>query len=262
MIPIPIENSHARLERSFADAILSDDAAIPASVQLASGPATTSRFGVYRNNVMASLLNVLASRYPVARKILWPDTFDGAARLFVTLQPPRSPVLLHYGEGLPQFLRTIGRGAAAEYAADIAELEAARTRAYHATDAMPLPGEAFARLSPDLLSNLRLKLHPSITLLRSRFPVVSVWEASQTNMDVGVWKEEAALIARPHLEVEVWRLPPGGYEFFSALVEGKAIGSAIEGAIAVAADFDLAASFRILIGAGVVSILETFDRPR
>ena len=111
MIPIPIENAHARLERGFADAILSDDAPIPASVQLASGPATASRFSVYRNNVMASLLNALAQRYPVARKILWPDTFDGAARLFVTLQPPRSPVLLHYGDGFPQFLRHIGQGA-------------------------------------------------------------------------------------------------------------------------------------------------------
>lgn len=262
MIPIPIENSHARLERSFADAILSEDAPIPMPVQLASGPATTSRFGVYRNNVMASLLNALASRYPVARRILWPETFDGAARLFVTLQPPRSPVLLHYGDGFPQFLRTIGQGAAADYAADIAELEAARTRAYHAADATPLPGEAFASFSPDMLPNLRLKLHPSITLLRSRFPVVSVWEASQTGMDVDVWKQEAALIARPHLEVEVWRLPPGGYEFFAALVDGKAIGSAIEDAMAVAADFDLAASFHILICAGLVSILEARDRPR
>ncbi len=48
----------------------------------------------------SSLINALAARYPVSRKILWPDTFEGAARLFVTMQPPRSPVLLRLRRGL------------------------------------------------------------------------------------------------------------------------------------------------------------------
>ena len=109
MIPVPVETSHMRLQRSFAEAIVSDDAPIPVTVQLASGPATTSRFGVYRNNVMAGLIRALAQRFPVSRKILWPETFEGAARLFVTMQPPRSPVLLHYGAAFPQFLRSVGQ---------------------------------------------------------------------------------------------------------------------------------------------------------
>ena len=58
--------------------------------------------------------------------------------LYVTSEPPRSPVLLEYGDSFPQFLRNIGQGAAADYLADVAELEAARTRAYHAADATPL----------------------------------------------------------------------------------------------------------------------------
>jgi hypothetical protein len=243
MIELAVPDRMARLERSFADAILSDDAPIPVTIQLASGPATTSRFGVYRNNVLFSLINALAARYPVSRKILWPDTFEGAARLFVTMHPPRSPLLLHYGDGFPQFLRSIGNGPASEYVADIAELESARVLAYHASDAAPLPGEALVTLS----SETRLALHPSLSLVRSRFPIVSQWEAAQENRDADRWNAEAALIVRPHLKVQVWRLPPGGYEFFTAVAGGRTVGDAAAEAMAGAAQFDLAAIFNVMI---------------
>ena len=121
-------------------------------------------------------------RYPVSRKILWPDTFEGAARLFVTMQPPRSPVLLDYGDGFPQFLRNIGHGAAAEYIADIAELEAARTAPITPPTRRRLPRSFRQRFRRTALPDMRLTLHPSLSLLRSRFPVVTVWEASQATM--------------------------------------------------------------------------------
>jgi hypothetical protein len=253
------------LQRSFADAILSDDAPIPVTVQIASGPATTSRFGVYRNNVLFSLINALAVRYPVSRKILWPDTFEGAARLFVAVHPPHSPLLMEYGEHFPQFLRSLGTGPSAEYVADLAELESARVRAYHAADAAPLPAEAVATLSPDALVEARFTLHPSVSIIRSRFPIVSVWEATQEGRDADRWKAEAALIVRPQLEVRVWRLPPGGYEFFSALAEGRTIGSAAAAAAAAtgAEPVDLAEIFHVLICAGAVTgISLTSDRTR
>lgn len=253
MLDIPTENPHARMQRSFADAILSDDAPIPTTVQLASGPATTSRFGVYRNNVLFSLINALAARYPVSRNILWPDTFEGAARLFVTMNPPRSPVLLLYGDDFPQFLRSIGSSPSVEYAADIAELETARVRAYHAADATPLMAEAFAKLSPDALPGLHFELHPSVSFVRSRFPIVSAWEAGRDGGDVELWKAEAALIVRPQLEVQVWRLPPGGYEFFVEIAKGRAVGDAATEAMAGAGDFNLAEIFHVLISAGAVT---------
>jgi hypothetical protein len=253
MLALATEDRHALLQRGFADAILSDDAPIPVTIQFASGPATTSRFGVYRNNVLFGLINALGARYPVSRQILWPDTFEGAARLFATMHPPRSPVLLHYGEDFPQFLRSIGIGPAAEFVADVAELESARVRAYHAPDAAPMTAATFAALSPDALSDMRFALHPSVSLLRSRFPIVSAWEAGRNGGDVAPWKPEAALIARPALDVEVWRLPAGGYEFFSAIADGRTIADAAGAAATRAAEFDLPQIFRILISAGAVT---------
>src|ERR1043166_7023321 len=212
MIALPIESGHAVLQRSFAEAILFDDAPIPATIRQASGPAHASRFGVYRNNVIAGLINALTARYPVTRKLLWDDAFNHVVRLYASAEPPRSPMMFEYGDSFPQFLRRIGHGAASDALADVAELAAARTRAYHAADAAPLPREAFATIAPDDLPELRLTLHPSVALLTSRFPVVSLWEANRSGNDnvIDQWKPECALVARPHLVVQVRCLSAGG----------------------------------------------------
>ena len=231
---------------------------MPATIAAASGAAAASRFGVYRNNVIAGLINAIAARYPVTRKLLWPETFDAFARMYVAAEPPRSPVLIAYGESFPQYLRYVGQGAVADYVADIAELEAARTRAYHAVDAAPVGRAVFAALDADELPHLRLALHPSVSLVKSRFPVVTIWEANRHANDdmIHQWTQELALIARPRLAVEVWRLAPGVYAFLAALAAGETIGAAIARASATAADFDLGACLAVLIAADIVVGIE------
>jgi hypothetical protein len=258
MVPLPVEGGQALLQRSFAEAILFNDAPIPATIRAASGPASASRFGVYRNNVIASLINAITARYPVVRKLLWPESFDLVARLYVTAEPPRSPMLLNYGDGFPHFLRRVGQGVAAEYVADIAELEAARTRAYHAADATPISWSSFAHLSTDEFPNMRLKLHPSVSLLKSRFPIVSVWETNLYANDNAItqWKQESALVARPHLDVDVQRLPPGAYEFLTKISEGQTIGAAVTHAIANAPALELRECFNFLLAAEIVTGIE------
>ncbi len=83
------------------------------------------------------------------------------------------------------------------------------------------------RLAPEDLPDLRVRLHPSLALLESRFPVVSIWQANRQDRDEGndnmlrEWKPECALIARPRLEVEVRPLSAGVYAFIAALAEGQ-----------------------------------------
>src|SRR5215216_4945637 len=138
MLALAIESKRAQLERAFGEAIFLDHAPIPATIRSASGPAYASRFGVYRNNVLSSLINALAARYPVVRRIVCDDAFTHLARLYIKAEPPRVPVLLQYGERFAQFLRKTGRSISADYVADVAELEAACTQAYHSANAAPL----------------------------------------------------------------------------------------------------------------------------
>jgi hypothetical protein len=242
------------MQRTFAEAILSGDAPIPATIREASGPAYASRFSVYRNNVIAGLINAVSARYPVVRKLLWDDAFNRVAHQYVISEPPRSPVLLEYGATFPQFLRGIGQSPAANFLADVAEIESARTRAYHAADAVPLPRDMFNAVPADEWPELRIQLHPSVALLKSDFPVVSIWQANLYSNDntLDVWKPECALIVRPSLDVEVYVIPAGVYEFIASLAGGRTVGAAVTQASAKAPNFDLAECFNVLISAAIV----------
>jgi hypothetical protein len=240
----------AELQQSFAAAVLGQPVELP--IRAATAARAESGLAVYRNNVMSSLIKVVAARFPAVRRLLGEDRFLEAVRRFIAAEPPRSPLLLDYGDGFPEFLRRIGDEACI---ADIADLEAARGKAYHAADAESLPPQAFAAFPAERLAGLRLTFHPSVSLLQSRFPIVSLWQPSQEAGEVALPQgpPEAALIARPMLEVEVWNLPPGGFAFFTALSRGATMAEAAEAAMDAAPNFDLAVNLSVLIKANIVT---------
>jgi hypothetical protein len=244
----------AEIQQSFAAGLLGRPAEFPFSLRASTAARAESGLAVYRNNVAAGLIKVVATRFPVVRRLVGDDTFGAAVRAFIAAEPPRSPVLIHYGDGFPQFLRRLGRDACIGYVADIAELEVARGSAYHAADVDPLPADAFAGLAAERLADIRLSLHPSVVLMQSRFPIVSVWQANQGSEELALrqWRAEAALVARPRLEVEVWRLPSGGYEFLTQLSRGSTLSEAVDAAVGETPDFDLTVNLSLLIDAGIV----------
>lgn len=243
----------ARSQRDFTAALFDPAAAAPASLRHAASPRAASAFGVYRNNVAAGLINVLAARFPVIMRLIGDDASRGLALRFIALYPPRSPVLMSYGDGFPEFLRCLTESSMADYLADIARLEVARGRAYHAVDAEPVAPKRFAELTAEQLPALQVLLHPSLTLLRSRFPFVSAWEVNQGGADGAIrcWKGEDAAVFRPRYEVQVMCLADGGFAFLSALAHGATLASAIEAAVRDSAAFDLAVNLAMLAGSGV-----------
>jgi hypothetical protein len=240
----------AELQHSFAAAVLGQSAELP--IRAATAARAESGLAVYRNNVMSSLIKVVTARFPVVRRLLGEDCFLESVRRFIAAGPPRSPLLLEYGDGFPHFLRSVGDDACV---ADIADLEVARGKAYHAADAVSLPPQAFAAIPAERLAGLRLTFHPSVSLLQSRFSIVSIWQANQQAGDATLpqVRPEAALIARPMLEVEVWKLPSGGFAFLTALRRGATMAEAAEAAMDAARDFDLAVNLSVMIQAQIVT---------
>lgn len=245
----------AELQQSFAATVLGLPGELPISLRAATPGRAESGLAVYRNNVMSGLIKLVAARFPAVRRLIGDDSFFESIRGFIAAEPPRSPLLLDYGDGFPHFLRRLGGDACSGCIADVADLEVARGKAYHAADAAPLPPQAFAAIPAERLAGVRLTLHPSVSLLQSRFPVVSVWHAHQEFGDATLRQSrpEAALIARPMLEVEVWNLPPGGFAFLTALSRGAPMAEAAEAAMDAAQDFDLTVNLSVLIQARIVT---------
>jgi len=244
----------ARTQTSFAASILNPSAAVPAFVRASTRRRAESGFAVYRNTVSAGLMNFIALRFPIVRAVVGDESFFERVRQFVLAHPPCSPVLLNYGGTFPGFIRGLGVEVCLKYVADIAELELARARAYHAADALPIRSEVFADVAADRLGDLMVRFHPSVSLVASRFPIVSVWQSNQRDQQavVGSLGRESALIARPELEVEVWKLPPGGLAFLTSLANGLTMAKAIANGLEESEDFDLPANLSILIGARIV----------
>jgi hypothetical protein len=241
-------NELGELQKRFAAALLDRSKPVPEGIR--SRP--ERRFAVYRNNVHVSLIEALATRFPVCRALTGNEFFRAMAREFVASHPPRSPVLMTYGDDFGDFIDGFAPAAPVPYLGDIARLEAARTRAYHAEDAEPLGAEAFAGIGPAALPAIRLALHPSLELLASRFPVVSIWEAHQDDAEVALQSldllaGEDALVIRPHRDVEIHRLLPGAYRFLRALSAGRTLGEAAADARAAAPSFDLVSNFAMFI---------------
>jgi hypothetical protein len=202
-----------------------------------------------------SPIEFLAARYPVIRRLVGELSFRVVTRRFILGEPPSIPITPSYGDNFPLFLRSQGNSASIEYVADIAELEMVRGRAQRAADVRPLGAEALSSLRAERLNGLRVSLHPSVCLVQSRFPIVTIWENHQSDEEDGMidrWSAEAALVARPFFEVEVRCLPPGGYVFFRALSEGQTVVTAAGLATAATSKFEVASNLALLLDTNVV----------
>ena len=186
-------------QASFAEALLDPERRVPDGVTSHTHPAPAKRFAVYRNNVVVSLIDALATRFPALQRIVGEEFFRAMAGVFVRAHPPRSPLMMTYGEDLPAFVETFAPAAELPYLADVARLEAARTRAFHAADATPLPAEAFSDLEPTDLETLRIRFSPSTATVRSSHPIVTIWAMNADEAEpapIEDWRGEDALISR------------------------------------------------------------------
>lgn len=251
-LPAPASAATA-FQSGFAAALADPARPVPEGLTAWTGNRPTRRFGVYRNNVRVGLTGALAARFPATEAIVGPDFFAAMASAFVAAHPPRSPLLLAYGDDFAEFVEGFAPAAGLAYLPDVIRLEAARSFAYHAADAAPLTAADLAAVPPERLADLVFQPHPSLSILRSLYPVVTLWAMNASALPLAPikdWVGEDALIVRPQMTVDVHPLPPGGAAFFCALSTGLTLGAAAESAFAQAPAFDLAASLAALITTG------------
>jgi hypothetical protein len=242
-------------EPSFAQALLDPTAPVPPAIVSRDAREAKQRFAVHRNNVVAGLVKAIEARFPAVQKIVGKDFFVAMARAFVAAHPPRSPVLATFGDEFADFISAFEPARELAYLADVARLEAARTRAYHAADSTPVGAGKLAMLEADAISGLRIELHPSLQIVRSKHPIVTIWamnSGERAPAPIETWSAEDALIVRPHLDVEVRLLPPGGAVFLRALAEGRSLGEAAGAARADYPQFNLTGNLAGLIGWGLI----------
>lgn len=246
-------------QRDFTAAILDPARPVPEGLTDPQGRPALRRFNVYRNNVAASLTDALETGFPALLKLLGPDYFRSLAALFLRAHPPRSRILSHYGAEMPAFLAAFEPLAKYPYLADVARLELALRRSYHAADAAPL---ATGGLDPAALMTLTPRLAPATMILSSPHPVLGIW---RHNMDPDAPRPapraEAVLIARPGFDPVPHLLPAGGPALAGALDGRTTLGLALERAVAAVPGMDVSAVLTLMLSTGALTLSDTGDTP-
>jgi hypothetical protein len=237
------------LQRAFAGAVLGEVTAPVSNWIVSDHFPSTRRLQVYRNNVVTSLSDALAAVYPVVQRLVAPGFFAYAAHEYLHQHPSRSGNLHDFGDHFPQFLQDFEPASALAYLPDVARLEWAWHRVFHASECPPLSLEKLAAVPAENYERLRFKLHPARQLLASRYPVLRIWEANQDDYhgDLAVDLDQEAqqlLILRRELEVTIQPVSAGEHALLATLAANDTFANACEAALAVQEELDVPGCLR------------------
>jgi hypothetical protein len=242
--------------------------------QETSDTACKQRFAIYQNNVFYSLTTALGDLYPVVKNLVGDDFFTGTAGIYFGQYPPQKAAMVFLGENFADFLRTFEHTQKMSYLADIAELELARHRAYHAADKDPLVAEVIARMAPELLASSSVELHPSLHYVSSSDPIFSIWQNNQEDIHneqdqsqqesqqktITLGEPQQVLVVRPIYTVCMYHIEKSLYDFIQHLHHRDTIANAIENTLKDHLEFDVGQSIQFILQTQLIThINQTVD---
>ena len=210
----------------------------------ANGLTGARRLQVYRNSVFTGLTEALREIYPVINQLVGAEFFDHAARQYIERHPSRSGNVHDFGGEFPGFLATFPGADSLIYLPDVARLEWAYHRVFHAADHAPLDLSALAGVTPSDYGRLCWQFHPASRLLASEFPVLRIWQVNRDDTECMETVDLSSggarlLVIRRELEIELEILGAGEYALLCALADDQEFAAACEQALAIEPDFDV-----------------------
>jgi hypothetical protein len=250
------------VQAAFRTALLGGDEEPARDAIHPDGLTATARLAIYRHHVVTTLTDVLADTFPVVRRLVDARFFAYAADRYLRAHPPTDRCLFAYGATFPGFLATFPPCHHLAYLPDVARLEWAFNVAFHAADVPALTPTELAAVPEADAARLRLHAHPSVSHLRSAWPVDRVWEAHRGDgcpERMRLEMEETFLEVRRDADdvVVFTRLDPGDFAFRRALAAGACLGDAAAAGMAADPAFDLPAALtavlrdNVLVGFGI-----------
>ena len=182
------------------------------------GLSPQDHFSIYRRSITASLNRALREIYPVCCRLVGERFFDAMGKEYQRQFASRSADLAEYGSEFAAFISEFRPATELVYLADVARLELACHRAFHAADEGSIDLAALDNISEDDKPRIVFHLPVSASLLASKYPVHHIWQVNQpdfkgddrVNLDEGgvkliIWRQGYAMRLDP-LESCHWDL--------------------------------------------------------
>ncbi len=244
----------------FRHAILDPAQPVPEGLSDGQGAPAGRRFNVYRNNVAVSLTEAMHTAFPVVAKLLGQQNMDGLAGLYLRAHPPKSQLMMFYGEEFPDFIAGMKQLDHLGYLPDVARLELALRRSYHAADARPIDTGMLALTAPELLMQTQLGFAPSAIVVRSDWPIYDIWRFNTVaDAPKPAPTPQDVLIVRPEFDPAPHPLPAGGADWIAEMAKGRTIGEAVDAVTTSHPDFDLSAPLTLLLQGGAITSMTMKD---
>lgn len=244
-----------RLQSRLARTVLHGDVMGVAGLLSAGRADPYSRLRIYGNNTRSSLTATLMTVFPVTVRLVDERFFRYAASEFIRRHPPVEARLVRYGADFPRFLRTFDGLTDLAFVAETARLEWAIAEALDCAAVPACPASALGAASA--LETPDLRLQPSLRLMVSHWPALTIWSDHQRETSPHVAGAE------PRTErIAVWRagdnvrfqlLCAANFAFRHALAHGQGLDRAAMRALAEDAQFDLADALARLFIDGLVA---------
>ena len=208
------------------------------------GLAGARRLQIYRNNVLSGLTEALRAIYPVIDRLVGKPFFEHAGRQYIHRHPSQLGNLHDFGEYFADFLAILPGARELVYLPDVAHLEWAYHRVFHAADRAPLDPSRLTQVPIQKYLELSFCLHPASRLLASDYPILRVWEVNQQEyegdqtVDLGEGGAKL-LVIRRGLDVTVEPLSDGEFALLYALSQNRAFADACDAALAAEPAIDL-----------------------
>lgn len=244
------------LQREFAAAVF--DGSPAAARRVRTGRfAADQHLQIYRRNIITTLTAALGDVYPVVEKLVGTGFFAFAAHEYLRDHRPLSASLHDFGGAFAGFLAGFAPAASLPYLADVARLEWAWHRAFHAADAPPFDPASLPAVGNGDPVRWRVLLHPSAQLVSSDFPIVRIFEVNQDGYDGDLAVDlgaggVTALVMRRGLAVCVEPLTTGDAALLTSFLQNRPLGEALEAALAAQPDFDLSTALAAQVRRGTI----------
>ena len=180
------------------------------------------RFAIYAGGYRTRLIEALRDEYPALRLLVGDTVFDLFAAGYIAARPPRHFSLYDYGADFARHLEATrpaaGGGPLAALPAEVARLERARAEVQRAEGVERDPRPPLLA-DAAMLPGLKLSLPDSARLLRLRFDLVPLLEASDRSGEAVVPEQRETLlaVARSRYRVRLHRLEPWQRAWLEAL---------------------------------------------
>lgn len=249
------------IQDRFSRAILSGQPEIITAEILTGGMPAAERYNIYRNNTFITLGQALARNFPVLCRLVGQAFFDRLTHDYIRDHPPKTPLLMTYGEDMAAFLAGYDPVSALPYLPDVAKLEHLWTRCFNGRDAMDFDIGQLQKVAPERFNELIFHFISNMFLMQSEYPLLDIWQLNRdgnssrktVNLDQGGCH---FAIYRKKCDVEMMAFSEGDYYFLKKLSSGGTLGQVAGEMAGDYPDFNLQEALQRLMLSGLITGFE------